>query len=97
MVLDALRDAARGADELEPENAADLEGVADVPEREKIGNHEPLLLDVLLVRVHELELRFEDGENHWRGGGHGSTPGGSGVAEAGPPCGMQFGGGFVIV
>ena len=45
----ALRDAELDADEPEPENAADLEGVADVPLREKIGHGQVLLL--LLVRV----------------------------------------------
>jgi hypothetical protein len=49
-VVVALRDAELDADEPEPENAGDLEGVADVPLREKIGHHELLLL-LLLVRV----------------------------------------------
>ena len=84
---DALRDERLTA-------GSDAESVADVPVREKIGNHEPLLLE-LLVRVQLLELPPDD--DHCRAGGHGSAPGRSGAAEAALPCGMQFGGGLVIV
>ena len=85
---DALRDERLTA-------GSDAESVADVPVREKIGNHEPLLRE-LLVRVQELELPLDD-DDHCRDGGQCSTPGGSGAAEAALPCGTQFGGGLVIV
>ena len=78
-------------------NGTEVEEVADVPLREKIGHRLPLL-PLLLVRVQLERDEVVPEEDHERRGGQGScpgTPGVTGPAAAGLPCGKQFGGGLV--
>lgn len=77
-------------------SGTDVDAVAEVLRREKIGHTLPLPL--LLVRV-QLERDEVVPEDHERRGGQGSAPGTPGVtgpAAAGLPCGTQFGGGLVM-
>ena len=62
-------------------SGTELDGVAEVPVREKIGRGQTLLEVLLLVRV-QLDLEPEPDDDHARGGGHGSAPGVPGATVA---------------
>ncbi len=80
-------------------SGTEVEAVAEVPLREKIGHKLPLLLLLLLVRVQLERDEVVPEEDHVRRGGQGSAPGTPGVtgpAAAAGLCGTQFGGGLVM-
>ncbi len=79
-------------------SGTDVDAVAEVLRREKIGHKPPPLL--LLVRVQLERDEVVPVEDHERRGGQASAPAAPGVtgpaAAAGLPCGTQFGGGLVM-